>query len=278
VIDGVNVNSAVVDIYNVFVNSWTTSSLSQARYFLASTALNNLVFFAGGFIDSNTFSSVVDIYNINSGAWTTASLSQARYGLAATTVGTDLVIFAGGMSLSGTSSVVDIYNVTSHTWRNATLSVARYLLAATNVGDVAIFAGGSADTVNPLSVIDVFNHTTGNWSTATLNQARFKLAATSVGNLAIFGGGLNSGGFSNVADVFNTTAAPIVAVASAGLPASTILGITLGLGIGLPTVCLVCCIFFVATRMKAPKSRPEKAEMTSITTEEEGKNYRSPED
>jgi hypothetical protein len=88
------VSSAVVDIYNASSSSWTTASLSQARYALAATSLGSLALFGGGQHGSAALP-VVDIYNASANSWTTASLSQGRRYLAATSVGS-LALFAGG--------------------------------------------------------------------------------------------------------------------------------------------------------------------------------------
>jgi hypothetical protein len=112
------------------------ATLSQARYQLAATPSQNLVFFGGG---SNSYSETptivydrVDIYNTLNGSWSTATLSQARFDLAATSVG-NLVLFGGGVNSNVHSNVVDVFNVTSNTWTTATLSQARSALAATSI-------------------------------------------------------------------------------------------------------------------------------------------------
>jgi hypothetical protein len=58
-------DSAVVDIYNVTPNTWTTSSLSQARTYPVATSVEDIAIFAGGTASSG-YSAVVDIYNVTS--------------------------------------------------------------------------------------------------------------------------------------------------------------------------------------------------------------------
>src|SRR5438309_8339241 len=53
--------------------AWSTSSLSQARYFPAATTVGTKAIFAGGGLGS----AVADIYDAQTGTWSTASLSQA---------------------------------------------------------------------------------------------------------------------------------------------------------------------------------------------------------
>jgi hypothetical protein len=56
---------AQVDIYNVSNGSWSTATLSQARFDLAATSVGNLVLFGGG-LNITGPSDVVDIYNVTS--------------------------------------------------------------------------------------------------------------------------------------------------------------------------------------------------------------------
>jgi len=74
---------------------WTTASLSEARYQLASTSVGVLAFFGGGENNTDNVTARVDVFNSTRGVWTTATLSVARSQLAATTVG-GLVLFGGG--------------------------------------------------------------------------------------------------------------------------------------------------------------------------------------
>ncbi len=105
-----------MDIYDTDADTdnWSVGKLSQARYGLAGTVLDDVAFFAGGHIGGYTatgcFSDVVDIYDDETGWGTTYPLSQPRVYLSATTVG-DMAIFAGGQITGGYSDVVDIYIV-----------------------------------------------------------------------------------------------------------------------------------------------------------------------
>jgi hypothetical protein len=66
--------SNVVDIYNG--GSWTTATLSQARYSIVSTTVGSTALFAGG-VSASSIVNTVDIYY--GGTWKTATLSLARY-------------------------------------------------------------------------------------------------------------------------------------------------------------------------------------------------------
>ena len=83
-----------VDIYNSASNTWSTSSLSQARCGLAAATVENLALFGGGW-NGKSYSDVVDIYDCSSNTWKKTSLSQPHNFIVATNV-RDLALFAAG--------------------------------------------------------------------------------------------------------------------------------------------------------------------------------------
>jgi hypothetical protein len=99
----------IVDIFNSTSQTWSTTTLSQARTLLASSSIGEIVAFGGG-RDGSTESSVVDMLNVTSNIWFTASLSQLRSWLASTS-STNKIFFGGGNSSSGPSDVVDIFEM-----------------------------------------------------------------------------------------------------------------------------------------------------------------------
>jgi hypothetical protein len=52
--------SNVVDIFDSLSGMWNTTTLSQARWYLAATSLGNLAFFGGGLTGGNQPFNVVD--------------------------------------------------------------------------------------------------------------------------------------------------------------------------------------------------------------------------
>ncbi len=209
-ISGNPISSDVVDIYDAQTGTWSTASLSQARFLLAGTSVGDKAFFAGGWEAPYGWTSdVVDIYDAGTDTWITSRLPQSEYGLVATSVGSK-ALFAGGNILG---DIVDIYAVDTEQWDTATLSVPRSGLAATTVGNKAIFAGGSV--AGGLSaVVDIYDAGTDSWDTASLSQARAGPAAVTVGNKAIFAGGMIPPGemdppipydigFSDVVDIYD---------------------------------------------------------------------------
>jgi autotransporter-associated beta strand protein len=201
--------SAVVDIYDTTDNTWSTTSLSQARYNLAAASVGNQILFAGGegIQSSSTPSARVDVYNVDSNTWSMGTLSQARYRLAGSSVGTK-ILFGGGWAGPGLpSSKVDIYDSAEQSWFSTNLSQAREDLAAASVGDRVLFAGGHLGDGVLSNVVDIYNSTTNTWTKGTLSQARNQLAATTVGNKVFFAGGVSKWNtvvstISNVIDIY----------------------------------------------------------------------------
>jgi len=77
----------VVDVHNVTSNTWTTATLSQARYDPGTTSVTNRwALFAGGWNGTN-YSNVVDVYDLWNDMWYTTTLSQPRELPAAASLG-----------------------------------------------------------------------------------------------------------------------------------------------------------------------------------------------
>jgi DNA-binding beta-propeller fold protein YncE len=85
--------SSRVDIYDVTMNSWSTTELSLARTEITGAATGNKVLFAGGVIGLSQYSSTVDIYDIVTNTWSTSSLPGGEaVGAAATVIGNNIYI------------------------------------------------------------------------------------------------------------------------------------------------------------------------------------------
>jgi len=55
---------AIIHIFDGESGEWSTDTLSQARYGLASVVLDNVAIFAGG-INVDTYSNRVDMYSVS---------------------------------------------------------------------------------------------------------------------------------------------------------------------------------------------------------------------
>jgi autotransporter-associated beta strand protein len=107
--------SNAVDIFDTTAGTWSTATLSQARYAPTAAALGTKVFFAGGNV-GNFYSNVVDIYDTSTKTWSTAALSTSRDYAAAAAAG-NKVLFAGGevSNVTTYTNAVDIYTLQSYT-------------------------------------------------------------------------------------------------------------------------------------------------------------------
>jgi len=127
--------SSRVDIYDTLTQTWSTAELSVPRWKIATIAVGNKIFFAGGEYGSGGWrpSKTVDIYNVSTNTWSVDSLSTPRYDIAAATVG-NKIFFAGGFkgeqSLTDISTAVDIYDLSTNSWSFTHLSEARWAITA----------------------------------------------------------------------------------------------------------------------------------------------------
>jgi hypothetical protein len=234
--------SAVVDAYDSNLTIGTSTSLSQARDYLAATTVGDYALFGGGLGINNGYtavSAVVDACDANLTMRTRPTLSEARDSLAATTVG-NYALFGGGSGNGSVSlAVVDAYDTDlERTTTPPPLSEARYVLAATTVAPAggsgyALFGGGYA---SQSSAVDVYDSSLTKTTTTVLSEARSSLAATTVApaggsGYALFGGGHVVGGYSAVVDVYDsslTRITPTVLSQARSSLAATTVAITRG--------------------------------------------------
>lgn len=185
-------------------HGWSPTSLSEARFDLASASLPDKVVFAGGYgsivTPEDTFYATVDIFDRPTEVWTTDVLSEGRGELAGTSYA-NKAYFGGGRGASGYSDVVDIYDGNDGTWATSTLSAPRSALAATSAGGIVFFAGGSDNGVAS-DVVDMYDVNTGTWTVAHLSEARWSLTAVAVDTKVFFAGGFN-GSYSDRVDIYD---------------------------------------------------------------------------
>lgn len=184
-------------------------SLSLGRQSLASAAIGDKVFYAGGTLRNGTNTNLVDVFMISNLSWATPTkLSIARSNLVSTTVRSK-ILFAGGFQtgiwpdLGKYLDTVDIYDDTTGTWSVAKLAVARSNLAATSVGNLAFFAGGTSGSGLITDVVDIYDADTNTWSVTTLSTKRAYLTAASLGTKAYFAGGRDNIPV-DVVDIYDT--------------------------------------------------------------------------
>ena len=94
--------------------------MSVAREGLAATSVGNLVFLAGGLIETIGDTNLVEIYDVSQNTWSTAALALARSSVVAVSAG-PFALFAGGWwspdpYSTSEASMVDIYDTRSRSW------------------------------------------------------------------------------------------------------------------------------------------------------------------
>jgi hypothetical protein len=135
-------------------------SLSEARYGLSTTSLNDLVVFGGGETAPfcPTVSNVVDMYNLTTNSHTTTNLSVARC-YSASTLSLNLIFIGGGgigSPPNGTGfKEVDVYNISNKSWFTLTLSEGRGYLSSTSSNNLIFFREGW-NGIYPSNTVDIF--------------------------------------------------------------------------------------------------------------------------
>ena len=135
-----------IDIFNAATNTWTTDSLSQARYGPKGFYHKGKIYFAGGTTTGTTQSDVVDIWDGTS--WSTAKLSRARGGIRICST-EDYIFFAGGGDLdidlwryTSSFNTVDVLNTKTGEWTVSQMAWDRINHAAASSASAAYVAGG----------------------------------------------------------------------------------------------------------------------------------------
>jgi hypothetical protein len=190
----VHVASDAVDIYQISTNTWSVSTLSQARTGIGATSANGLIFFAGGKANPGSplgFSNVVDVFNTSSQTWSTITLSIARSNIAAAASG-NIVLFAGGFITyySGTRKF-ETYSISSQQWQMGNLP--NYLMDpdAVSVGHSIFITTGTNIFSGPISDVSyVYDVNTNSLSTMYLLMPyEYRaIASISTGGVVVFGG------------------------------------------------------------------------------------------
>jgi kelch-like protein 20 len=142
----------IVDIYNAATGLWSTTRLSQPRFFLAGAAAGNKFLLAGGLDSVGNPSNVVDIYDLGSDTWSTDTLVAAR-GFqgnnqnAATACGK--VFFVGGVQqlpyfeYQDDWNVIDIYDPATNSWDVDFLPVSLFGHSVVSADNKLFVAGGA---------------------------------------------------------------------------------------------------------------------------------------
>lgn len=136
--------TAGIDIYDVNSNSWSTSSLGEAKGWHAAIAVNDKIYWAGGRTNTNSelyfkLSDIVDIRDINTQTTSFDCLFQPNSHFDAVLKNNKIVFFTGR---GGIKNKFDIYDITSNTWSIGVLPVNIYGASIISVNNSIYVAGG----------------------------------------------------------------------------------------------------------------------------------------
>ena len=185
--------SNMVDIYDNSTNTWTTSTLSEARGFVSAVNAGNKIYFAGGERNNGQFfpSDRIDEYDLLSNKWSTSSLKEARSGMGVISAG-NKVFFAGGQTKSGESGTVEIRDVVTGATSLACIIPRAGLNAVLKDDKIVFFTGYGTDARNS-NHFEIYNLATDDWYTAVLDKSITNAAIISVNNVIYVAGGFVNG-------------------------------------------------------------------------------------
>lgn len=177
----------------IAAQTWTTSQMSIARYWLSAAANQQKMVAAGGILSSFEESNRVDIFDAATNKWTTKSLSKGRYAMPAVAAGKKIVI-AGGLERNAAGNIVchnavDIFDVETGIWTTDTLSHKRGISVGVGVGNKAYFMAGRQVYQGPVSkTMDIYDTETNTWSVDTLPFAVPNMNAAAFGKSILLKG------------------------------------------------------------------------------------------
>jgi hypothetical protein len=185
-----HIGSTAIDIYDNATNTWTTSKLSEGRFELSATAIDNKIYFAGGLHSIYSVSSKIDIYDAANGSWSYSSMKDARAGHWGVAVG-DKILWAGGANTPYASGYnladnVEIRHILNGTTTSECfLPKAQFQSAKIN-NQIIFFTGISKDQVSQFDVYDISSE---KWSTVVLPINLKGSAIVAVNNNIYLAGG-----------------------------------------------------------------------------------------
>jgi len=144
--------SSTINIYDVSTNTWSISSLSEEKGFMAAIAVGNKTYWAGGKIwgqpSSEYLTNQVEIRDMNTGTTSFACLFQPNAGFFtnfdAVLKNNKIVFFTGAGAVI---NKFDIYDITTNTWSIGVLPVNIEGASIISVNNIIYVAGGTVNGV-----------------------------------------------------------------------------------------------------------------------------------
>ncbi|MEJ7589690.1 MAG: kelch repeat-containing protein, partial [Ferruginibacter sp.] len=134
-----------IDVYDNATNSWSTSSLSEGKLGHASIAVDNKIYWAGGYTGTShpvTRSCTVEIRDVVTGASSIQYLSKPNDWLSAVTKDNKIIYYS-----SNSSTMFDIYDIATNTWAIGVLPVSMQGASIISVNNTIYLAGGKVNGV-----------------------------------------------------------------------------------------------------------------------------------
>ena len=217
---GNNYYFSVIDIYDASTDSWSVSYLSKPRRLMAATAINNKIFFAGGYgeMSPNNYpvSNLVEICDLSTNSWSVKTLSESRVYLSAVTFGSK-IYFAGGINgLNSVTKKVDVYDNSTNTWATFDLQEPKAAMSSIVVDNKIYWAGGVNENQNDYtgynwtwtSTVEIKDINTGISIAACLFQPNYwpwNNAAVQKNDKIVFFTGADTYAFQNKFDIYDTS-------------------------------------------------------------------------
>ncbi|HSF45228.1 MAG TPA: hypothetical protein VLA58_04435 [Chitinophagaceae bacterium] len=186
--------SASIHLYDMKLNTWAESRMTQPKGAVAIVIAGNKLFIGGGVTDAGVITGEVEIHDLTSRTLTKAELSIPRMNITVA-ASNGKVVFAGGNNIVGTASdVVDIYDIASNSWSTAKLSQPRVNMSPVVSDNKIYFVGGSSSTyyTGSLNSIDIYDMVTGSWSVQKLSRQGYDFQTAMLGNKMVISGGRSS--------------------------------------------------------------------------------------
>ncbi len=169
-----------VEIYDLSTNSWSITTLSEARVYVSAVTTGNKIYFAGGINGSNATTKRVDVYDNTTNSWSTFNLQEPKAAMSSIIVG-NKIYWAGGVNENRHDNNnyywiwtpnVEIKDI------NTGISIATCLFqpnlwlwnnAAVQKNDKIVFFTGS-DMNAVQNKFDIYDISTNSWSIGLLPQ------------------------------------------------------------------------------------------------------------
>lgn len=227
-------------------DTWTSKTpMPTARFFLASSEVNGIIYVIGG-ADSYSTLSTVEAYNPDTDTWTAkADMPTARCGFACCSLNGKIYAI-GGKTLhpavaGGGTTVVEEYDPVTDSWQSKAdlpAPARAYMEACSIAGKIYVTGGMEARMGEALSAVEVYDPTTNTWSkAASMPTGRNYIGVTLAnGKFYVIGGAM---GYSQdeiavveeySPDLDKWTAKQDMPTARMGLAASSVNGMVYAIG------------------------------------------------